>query len=137
MVEIEVRSRIPGSDAIPDVLVELASEQTTVRELIRRAVEGQIGTLRVDQQRCRRMLDRQYLSPGEIREQAAAGAVRMPVRDAPPEVDAEVARAVKAFERGAFTIFVGGRQVERLDEQVVLRLGEPVVFLRLVALVGG
>lgn len=123
---------------MPQVLVELADERTTVGELIRRAVEEQVGLLRVDQARCRQVLDRQYLSADEIREQAGSGVVKLPAA-APGAVDVacEVSRAQRAFERRAFAIFVGGRQVERCDEEVVLRLGEPVLFLRLTPLAGG
>jgi hypothetical protein len=88
--------------------------------------------------RCRALLDRQYLSAAEVRAQAATGAVKPPpaVRAA-PDAATEADRAYRAFERGVFAVLVGGRQVERLDEEVPLRVGEPVVFLRLTALVGG
>jgi hypothetical protein len=83
------------------------------------------------------MLDRQYLSQAEIEAQAATGAVRMPVVQTAPDVDTEVARAYQAYANKVFLIFGGGRQAGDLDEDIVLRLGEPVVFLRLTALVGG
>ncbi|MCO6003941.1 hypothetical protein NE236_03015 [Actinoallomurus purpureus] len=140
MVDIEVRSRMPGrsGDDLPAVLVQLADDRTTARELIRRTVEEQIRELRADAARCRRILDRQYLSDGDLRTQAGTGAIQMPPQaPAGPDVTAEVARAHRAFARGTFVVFVGGRQVIDLDEEVALRLGEPVVFLRLVALAGG
>jgi len=139
LIQVEVRSKIPGAtgDGVPHVLVELASERTTTRELIRRAVEEQIRLLRVGGVPHRPVLDRQYMSEEDIREQAATGAIRMPKAAAGTDVEAEVARAFRAFERNVFVVFVGGRQVDRLDDEIVLRLGEPVVFLRLTALVGG
>jgi hypothetical protein len=123
---------------MPAVLVELAQERTTARELIGRAVEEQVRVLRADRLRCRGALDRQYLSAEEIRAQAATGVVRMPP-PVPAEADVavEVARAQGAFERNVFAVFVGGRQVDGLDDEIVVRLGEPVVFLRLTPLVGG
>ncbi|WP_191837398.1 hypothetical protein [Catellatospora chokoriensis] len=137
-MRVEVRSRIPGGERLPDVLVQLAQEQTTVRELIRAAVAEQVRAWQADRMRCRALLDRQYLTDDDIRAQAATGVVRLPDRQlAEPDVDAEVGRAWRAFERGAFALFVGGRQVDLLDEEIVLRLGEPVVFVRLTALVGG
>ncbi|MEV0088053.1 hypothetical protein [Saccharopolyspora sp. NPDC050642] len=140
MVDIEVRSRVPGASGgdVPAVLVRLVGDRTTVRELIQRAVEEQIRELRADAVRCRRVLDRQYLSNDDLRAQACTGAIRLP-RQAPanPDVTTEAARAHRAFARGTFVVFVGGRQVVGLDEEVTLRLGEPVVFLRLVALAGG
>ncbi|MER7079498.1 hypothetical protein SAMN02982929_03577 [Saccharopolyspora kobensis] len=137
MIEIEVRCRRNGTldDGLPTVLVRLSEERTTARELIRHAVEEQVRELRTDAARCRRILDRQYLSDDEIRAQAATGAIRPPRQMADP--DEEVARAQRAFARGTFALFVGGRQVVGLDEEITLRIGEPVVFLRLVALTGG
>jgi hypothetical protein len=119
--------------------VELASEVTTVRELIRAAVAEQIRCWRADRWQCRRMLDRQYLTEDEVRAQAATGVVRMPAVEAPaePDVPVEVDRACRAFKRGVFAIFINGEQVHGLEERVTLRLGEPVVFVRLIALVGG
>jgi hypothetical protein len=137
-MRVEVRSRVPGGERLPDVLVELARERTTVRALIRAAVEEQIRAWRGDQTRCRALLDRQYLTDAEVRAQAATGVVRLPDRaETEPDVEAEVARAWRAFERGAFALFVGGSQADALDDEIVLRLGEPVVFVRLTALVGG
>ncbi|PPJ19917.1 hypothetical protein C5E45_06920 [Nocardia nova] len=140
MVDIEVRSRVPGmsGDDLPAVLVQLVDDRATVRELIRSAVEEQIRQLRADTAHCRRILDRQYLSNDDLRAQATTGVIRMPQpAPAAPDVAEEVARAHRAFARGTFVIFAGGRQVADLDEEVTLRLGEPVLFLRLVALVGG
>ncbi|WP_328418178.1 hypothetical protein OG470_31455 [Micromonospora sp. NBC_00389] len=140
VLQVKVRAVVSGAyrSGMPDVLVELASERATVRELIRRAVEEQIRSLGVDATRCQTVLDRQYLSAAEIRAQASTGMVRMPSPQLDsPDVAEHVARACRAFERSVFVLFVGGRQVERLDEEIVLRPGEPVVFLRLTALVGG
>ncbi len=143
MMRVQVRGKVPGGggEGLPDVLVDLATEVTTARELIRLAVTEQVRALRGDAARCRRALDRQYLSAEDIREQAATGAVRMPaaVPAAPDEADVavEVARAQRAFERNAFVVFAGGRQLRQLDEETLLPSGEPVVFLRLTPLAGG
>ena len=136
-----MRSKVPGAngDDLPDVLVDLETHVTTVAELIRLAVGEQVRLLNGDAAAGRRALDRQYLSMEDIRAQAATGVVRMPAeRDmATCDVAAEVARARRAFEQDVFVVFAGGRQLRQLDEQVVVRLGEPVVFLRLTPLAGG
>ncbi|GAA2622069.1 hypothetical protein GCM10010399_61570 [Dactylosporangium fulvum] len=137
---VEVRGKVPGRsrDDIPVALLELAEERIAVAALIERAVEEQIRLMEADRVRCRAMLDRQYLSADEIRAQAAGGVIRLPAGEpAAPDVASEVAKARRAFERGVFAVFAGGRQVERLDEVVTLRIGEPVLFLRLTPLVGG
>jgi hypothetical protein len=139
MIHVEVRGKVPGADGdgLPDVLVELEAGVTTVRELIRLAVGEQVRRLRGDAARCRRALDRQYLSEEDVREQARTGAIRLPTSPGRLDVAAEVAKAQRAFEREVFVVFAGGRQLRGLDEEVPLRIGQPIVFLRLTPLVGG
>lgn len=139
-MRVKVSSKVPGAngDTLPEVLVDLEADVTTAGELIRHAVEEQVRLLRGDAARCRRALDRQYLSTEDIHAQAAAGVVRMPARVSTERDTAEeVDRAQRAFERNVFALFAGGRQLRRLDEVIVLRLGEPVVFVRLTPLAGG
>ncbi|MFI5915268.1 hypothetical protein [Dactylosporangium sp. NPDC051541] len=132
---IEVRSRVPGRDRdeMPVATVE-AADVVTVGELIAGAVAEQVRLLGGDMRR-RALLDRHYLTDADIREQAAGGAIRPPGVE--PDADVEAARARRAFERGAFVVFAGGRRLEHLDDPVILRAGEPVLFLRLTPLVGG
>jgi hypothetical protein len=139
-MRVQVRSKVPGADGddLPDVLVDLATSVTTVAELIRLAVEEQVRLLRGDAAHCQRALARQYLSTEDIRAQAATGVVRMPASVPDPgDLAAEVARAHRAFERNVFVVLASGRQLRELDEEIVLRLDEPVVFLRLTPLAGG
>lgn len=140
MMRVQVRGKVPGGGGggLPDVLVDLEAEVTTSRELIRLAVTEQVRLLRDDAARCRRALDRQYLSAADVREQAPTGVVRMSAAvPGTPDVAAEVARAQRAFERNVFVVFAGGRQLRQLDEQTLLPPGAPVVFLRLTPLAGG
>jgi len=51
--------------------------------------------------------------------------------------DKQYALALGAFARNGFIVLVDDRQVEDLDELLDLRTGVEVVFLKLVALVGG
>ena len=46
-------------------------------------------------------------------------------------------QAVKAFEERTFLLLVGDRQVEKLDEELLLSAETEVTFLKLVPLVGG
>ena len=137
----EVRGRVPDGDAgMPAVLVELSQERITLRELIRLAVTEQVAELRMNVSRCRQLLDRQYMTDADVAAAAKQGALKMPSRAhmaGELDVDTEVERALRAFGGRTFVVFNGGRQVEHLDDEVIVRLGEPVVFLRLTALVGG
>ncbi|MFE0424404.1 hypothetical protein [Streptomyces sp. NPDC058953] len=94
--------------------VEIAEERLALRELIRRRVHREIA-------------------------EARAGT---PVRPGPgtgpgPDPDAETESALRAFERNGFLVLVGERQLTGLDEEIDLRPGTEVTFLRLVPLVGG
>jgi hypothetical protein len=55
------------------------------------------------------------------------------------ELDAseEVDRAFHAFEAKGFAVFVNGRQVETLDEEIDLEAAKAVEFVRLLPLMGG
>lgn len=49
----------------------------------------------------------------------------------------QAATALEAFEHNGFFVFVGGRQVDDLDEELTLADTDVVSFVRLVPLVGG
>lgn len=49
----------------------------------------------------------------------------------------QYARAAEAFEQNGFFMLVDDRQVERLDEEIELKVGTEVSFIKLVPLVGG
>jgi hypothetical protein len=140
VVSVVVRGRVPGREAIGDVLLEVAAA-STARELIGAAVAGQVLGRGAAWSDCSRL----YLTDGEIAAMAAEGAVRLGAvggacgmaDEVPPTVAAATVRAVEAFGRGVFAVFAGACQITDLDETVHLRDGERVVFLRLTALVGG
>ena len=51
--------------------------------------------------------------------------------------EAQFDQAVQAFQRNGFILLADDRQLTDLDEEVVLKPGSQVTFLRLVPLVGG
>ncbi|MGD8240634.1 MAG: hypothetical protein PVH68_18910 [Armatimonadota bacterium] len=148
-ITVAVESRITGegrgTPALDSVKLELPTEQITVAALIERAVREQVRSLlerrELEAEEAQRILDRQYLTPKELYEQAEQGAVRYPsrrrrgVREIDPE--AEVRNAQQGFADGSYLILVGGRQVERLDEELTLSPESKVAFVRLMPLAGG
>jgi len=143
---IEVKCRIVGrEDGLDSVLLDIATERIIVAELIRRTVEEQISTMLLNKQMEReavqRALARQYLTQEEIDTQARQGSVRVPSRlpSAVPEIDPglEVQRALDAFTRHKFYIFIQDRQVNSLEEELSFTEQNSVTFLRLMPLVGG
>lgn len=53
------------------------------------------------------------------------------------DAEAQVARALDAFERNGFFLLVDDQQVESLDSEIELRVHTAVSFVKLVPLVGG
>lgn len=144
---VEVRTRVGGaalpSSGLVPVHFSLTDEQLTLAHLIRRTVEEQVRELcarqKLDALAIKSALDRHYLTEDEVTAQAERnGVVRLPKRR-PGRVDAEVEvrRALAAFKRRAFVVFVDGRQVEDLEAQIRMRLDTRVTFLRLMPLAGG
>jgi hypothetical protein len=149
---VQVASKVLGAPQgpapMPTVTISIGGSKTTVREIIRLAVEGQLARLKADHAQAsaeaRRALNRQYLSEDEVRRLEARGSVKMPserslARASPEGLDEaeESQRACAAFERGVFLVLVNGRRFDRLDEAVALSFDAKVVFVRLTPLVGG
>ncbi len=146
---IEVRSRVAGLKAddltLQPVILDLIEERITVAELIRRTVEEQVRDLmvrrRLDALQAQQALARQFLSDEEVSNQARRGAVRYPpARSAGvPQISpqAEVQKALAAFERGTYMVMIDGKRRERLDEQITFAPETRVTFLRVMPLAGG
>ncbi|GAB7529239.1 hypothetical protein PS3A_16480 [Pseudomonas sp. 3A(2025)] len=128
---------------LPPVSLTPTSATLTVAELIRLTVAEQIAALSVqhwlEHLSVREVLDRQYLSERDIRQQAREGAVVMPQPGVAPDVDvdAEVERALKGFATRAFRVLHNGVMLQRLDEIIDLSPPSTLAFIRLVPLVGG
>lgn len=148
-LSIEVHSRVAGLSpddlTLQPVTIELIEERISVAELIRRTVEEQVrdlvGRRRLDALQAQQALERQYLTNDEIGRQAQEGAVRFPKASkiAIPRLhpEAEVQKALAAFQRGSYLVLIDGRRVERLDEQVTFAPETRVTFLRIMPLAGG
>ncbi|MDJ0340523.1 hypothetical protein QMK19_10925 [Streptomyces sp. H10-C2] len=110
--------------------LEIAEERLALREVIRRRVFQEVA-----EYNARQLGEFQGLVQPTDTERTLNGYTLRTTR----RIDAEqqCALALTAFGRNGFLVLVGDRQVEDLDEELDLRLGTEVVFLKLVPLVGG
>ncbi|NUT87083.1 hypothetical protein HNO91_11650 [Pseudomonas corrugata] len=128
---------------LPPVTLTPTSSTLTVAELIRLTVAEQIAALSVqhwlEQASVREVLDRQYLSERDIRQQASEGAILMPQAKASPklDLDVEIERALKGFESLAFRILHNGVMLQNLDDLIDVSRPSTIAFIRLMPLVGG
>ena len=112
------------------ITLEFPTERTTVRELIRSRVYQEVQ----DFNRHHPETFNGLVRPTDS-EQALDGFRLRKGR----EIDwkQQFEKACDAFERNGFFILVHDRQAERLDEEIDIRGGTQVSFVKLVPLVGG
>ncbi len=110
--------------------LEITEERLTLREVIRRRVFQEVAEYHAAQPGVFRGL----VQPTDTERTLNGYALKTPRRIDP---ERQFERAVEAFGRNGFLVLIGDRQVEELDEEIELRLGVEVTFLKLVPLVGG
>ncbi|MGW3936873.1 hypothetical protein [Streptomyces phaeochromogenes] len=110
--------------------LEIAEERLALRELIRRRVFQEVAEFNARTPEVFQGL----VQPKDTERVLNGYALRTP-RRIDPEVQSEL--ALRAFAGNGFLVLVGDRQFTDLDEEIELKLGTEVTFLKLVALVGG
>jgi hypothetical protein len=132
------RTRPPYPDwAVPfPPDLSLSGDSLTLRDLITRIVRQEVEAYNTRQEE--RRLTR-VLSQAQIEQAVASGKVDLGGRDLQHEAkpDEAVGTALLAFEDGFYFVFVDGTQQKSLDQQVFVRPGSQVTFVRLIPLVGG
>lgn len=109
-----------------------------LRDVVTALVRAEVQSFRLRQEE-RRILH--MLSAQEINAAARTGKISMGGEDelAPVEVDEDeaVQVALQSFEDGVYLVFLDGQLQRTLDNPVQLRPESYLLFIRLVALVGG
>lgn len=143
---LTVETKVLGQrrPALPAVDVELAPHRETgnvqtLRELLTAVVTHEVEAF--DERQERRRLTR-VLLPEEIERGAERGKIDMGGHTETPDVEAvtaaeAVATALQAYEDRLYLVFVDDQQVQSLDAPVDLHEGSRLLFVRLVALIGG
>jgi hypothetical protein len=128
---VRIRDDVRSVDASsePLVLVDMP-DRVSVRDLIRTRVREEVARANANRSEATSLL----VAPVDA-EKTLNGYRLRAERLIDWERQAEV--AVEAFEQQRFFVFVDGRQVEALDDEVALGADSEVRFLRLTPLVGG
>jgi hypothetical protein len=127
---ITVRDETPGRGTTNELTLDFLTERVTVRELIRGRVYQEVQ----DYNRTAPGYFRGLVQPAEAEKVLNGYKIR---QGRQLDWKEQYQKALEAFEANGVLILVDDRQVERLDEEVELRAGTRVTFLRLVPLVGG
>jgi hypothetical protein len=129
-VSVMFYDETPGAGRSPPVKLELVSERITVRQLIESRVRREVETINRAPGREFRTL----VQPTEAELTLNGFKLRTP---RPIDGDKQCALAFDAFEHNRFFLLVDDRQVERLDEEIVIGPDTEIGFFKLVPLVGG
>jgi hypothetical protein len=116
--QLTIHERTLDGRPLQERAIDLLSERTSVRELIRGYVYQEVTEHNA------RLLQRH----------AQSGQGNSPAR---VEWEPQVRKALAAFGTHALVVVVDDKQVETLDEEIDVRLGSSVTFLRLMPLQGG
>ena len=130
-VTITMRDETTAGDKIHELTLSLLTEQVTVRELIRSRVYQEVKDHNV---RGALSVFNGLVAPSDSERQQNGFRLREP-----RQIDwkKQFETAVEAFQRNGFIVLVDRQQVVDLDEEVLLRPGSEVSFLKLIPLVGG
>jgi hypothetical protein len=131
MATVRIRDELrPGREAADLLVLPDVPDRVTVRELIRTRVREEVAKANADRSRPRRLL----VAPVDAEETANGYRLK---RGRLVDWERQADIAVEAFERQGFFLFVDGRQVDAIEEEVDLGADSEVRFLRLTPLVGG
>jgi hypothetical protein len=111
--------------------VEFPAERLTVRELIRERVYQEV------QDHNRRGASAPFRGLVRPEAERVLNGPTTGCQSPPIDWKAQFAKAVEAFEAGRILILVDDHQAEGIDDEVTLRAGSMVSFLKLTLLVGG
>lgn len=129
-ITLTVRDETTSGDILHEFALEVLTERITVRELIRSRVYQEVQDFNLLQPQVYRGL----VQPTDA--EITLNGCRLPKRRT-IDWNEQYDKAKKAFEANGIIILVGDKQVERLDEEIVIRPDTRVSFLRLTMLVGG
>ena len=137
---LKIIDKQPGQPAAPAIRLHLATERLTVRELLKQRVSDEIAVLQkkaADHARANQP-DRSFLiqfDPQAVETRLNPGAKSS--RPKPLNEAAEFDNACLAFQNNRFIILFDDRQIDDLDQEIIVTPTSEVVFLRLMPLVAG
>ncbi len=130
-VTLQIRDETATGQTTHELTLDLLTERLTVRELIRSRVYQEVKDHNVE---AHRATFTGLVQPTDAEQTLNGFKLRQPRQlDWKKQFDA----ALHAFARNGFLILVDDRQVEGLDEELVVAPDTQVSFVKLVPLVGG
>jgi hypothetical protein len=127
---LRIYDETPGAERRPATTLRLASERVTARDLIRRRVEQEVAAYNGAKDEVFQGL----VQPSKS-EQLLNG-FKLKMRR-PLDAEEQVGVALAAFEKNGFVLLFDDRQIDDLDEAVIVTPESFATFIKLTPLVGG
>jgi hypothetical protein len=127
---LKLVDKVPGQDRSTAWILEVTEPVLTAREILRRRVFEEVTRFNASQGEVFQGL----VQPTDTERALNGYRLRKPRR---LDWHEQYERATQAFGDSRFLLLVGDRQVESLDEELMLAAETEVTFLKLVPLVGG
>lgn len=127
---LTIRDETTAGEKLSEWSLEVPTERITVRELIRSRVYQEVQDYNLRQPEIYRGL----VQPNDAERVLNGFKLRHP-----RQIDwkQQFEKALEAFKSNRILILLDERQLESLDEEIEIKLGAEVTFLRLQMLVGG
>jgi hypothetical protein len=143
LATIEVYDERPGHAAVFRRRLDLQLTATTAAEIIRLRVTAEVDAMNAEIAGVASNTHEHAVVASKSEEMlngvrpAFGPRLGLSVPPRQLDVEAEVAKALEAFTRNAFFMFINDLQVTALDQEIDIRRPVRATFLRLVPLVGG
>jgi hypothetical protein len=129
-VALQIYDETSTGERTSTTVLTLASERVTAREVLRRRIQQEVEAFNHAMPEYFRGLVQPTDAERVLNGYRLRKARALDWRE-------QVTSAESAFARNGFLMLVGDRQIEELDEEIVVTPGLSVSFVRLVPLVGG
>lgn len=128
---LKIVDETPTGEVIRETTLVLASETITVRDLIERRVRDEVAAFNRSKAE---QVFRGLVQPSDTEASLNGYRLRKPRQ---LDADAQCEKALEAFQKNGFFMLAYDRQVESLDDEIVVGPDVRVSFVKLVPLVGG
>ena len=126
-----------ASDRRNEVILRLASERSSAREIIRSRVEAEVQEINRAREEKRAGVSASSDLIGKAEAELNGRSTKSWSWAMSLDADAEIDRAITAFARGRYIMLLDDRQIVGLDEPLGLRPDSEVAFVHLTPLKGG
>lgn len=131
-MELQIKEETFAGKVLDEILIEVQKERLTVAELIQCKVEKEVENYNI------RIIQENQGFRNNIEETLnAKNPQNTAIQHKLADIESEVYRAWEAFKNNQVFVMVNNRQVENLEEELLLNQESQVSFIQLTPLAGG